>query len=144
MAYEVNSLSLGIVAIGAVIAIWLKNRNKGDFTDPQSLMKDFRGESDASSIDDSEEDYDDGEDVDGEDPYADYELASHWMQIHEIKVAAEKLEEAGVRFTIVCEQDKSFSRYGRAGMGSQAFIIVHKDDMDKAAPIIAKVENILP
>lgn len=36
MAYEVNSLSLGIVAIGAVIAIWLKNRKKGDFTDPQS------------------------------------------------------------------------------------------------------------
>lgn len=144
MAYEVNSLSLGIVAIGAVIAIWLKNRKKGDLTDPQSLMKDFRGESDASSIDDSEEDYDDGEDVDGEDPYADYEIASHWMQIHEIKVAAEKLEEAGVRFTIVCEQDKSFSRYVRAGMGSQAFIIVHKDDMDKAAPIIAKVENILP
>lgn len=144
MAYEVNSLSLGIVAIGAVIAIWLKNRNKGDFADPQSLMKDFRGESDASSIDDSEEDYDNGEDVDGEDPYADYESASHWMQIHEINVAAEKLEKAGVRFTIVCEQDKSFSRYGHAGMGSQAFIIVHKDDMDKAAPIIAKVENILP
>lgn len=143
MAYEVNSLSLGIVAIGAVIAIWLKNRKKGDFTDPQSMMKEYCDEN--QEICDGEnqgEEYDEGEDVD--DPYADYELASHWMQIHEIKAAAEKLEEAGVRFTIVCEQDKSFSRYGRAGMGSQAFIIVHKDDMDKAAPIIAKVENILP
>ena len=140
-----NSLLLGIVVIGAVIAIWLRVRKKGDFTNPESLMKEYRVENQEPGCDESRgADCDDGEDEDGDDPYADYELASHWMQIYEIKVAADRLEKAGIRFTIVCEQDKSYSRYGHSGMGSQAYIIVHKDDLDKAAPIIAEVENIHP
>ena len=69
-----NSLLLGIVVIGAVIAIWLRVRKKGDFTNPESLMKEYRVENQEPGCDESRgEDCDDGEDEDGDDPYADYE-----------------------------------------------------------------------
>ena len=49
-----NSLLLGIVVIGAVIAIWLRVRKKGDFTDPESLMKEYRVENQEPGCDENQ------------------------------------------------------------------------------------------